>query len=245
MTDMDNTKSQQKDGSIRKHSPYLHTVDVVCVRYNRTDERLDVLLSTRSKEPFKGKVALPGLVVNGDQEDQTLADAVKRLMETKVKQPYLYLEQVGTDGNATRDPRCWSTSTFYLAILDEKTEYQPGQIFCPLEDLLGRVQLPFDHNEICAKVAERLYSKSLYSSLPLLLLGQTLTVKEAITVTEVVLNRSVLKSSMVKRLNKMVELGFLEPTEELRRGISKPHKIFKNLKPGEIYFFDRSFEGRG
>jgi len=242
----------------RNYSPYLHTIDVVVMRYaaGRQSGRIEVLLHQRENEPFKDAWALPGLVVNGDTPDPSIEAAVKRLMaSSKVAMEPIYIEQVGTEGNATRDPRCWSSTTFYFAIVASDTPVDKRQQFVPLDDLVAQQRpvgpgrqanpypLPFDHNRLCALVADRLVSKSLYTSLPLLFLGDSLTLTESVEVTASVLGRQVQKSSMRTRLLAMIEAGYLCETELKKpRAMGRPQYVIRNLKPGQVFFFDRCFE---
>lgn len=236
----------------RPRSPYLHTVDVVVLRYisgrdeSGKTQHLEVLLNKREREPFAGSWALPGLVVNGDQEDISITDAARRLMRSdKVGLEPLYLEQIGTEGNAVRDPRCWSSTTFYLAFVSADQQINAHQQFVKVNDVItGAFKLPFDHTFIVTQVMERLVSKTLYSSLPLLMLGSRLTLTEAVEVTSCVLGRDQQKSSMRVRLEAMVKAGFLQETGEKKQmGMGRPQVIIKNIKPTEIFYFDRCLEG--
>src|SRR5471032_1134443 len=104
-----------------RKSDYLHTVDLCVLFYCRDSQALQILLHKREADPFQGHWALPGVVVNGAVADLTLDDAVERLRASdKVNLPLAWIEQVGTVGDAFRDPRCWSSSTFYLAIVAEE-----------------------------------------------------------------------------------------------------------------------------
>lgn len=104
-------------------SAYLHTVDLCVLFYCRASGELKILLNQRDAEPFAGHWALPGVVVNGGVQDLSLQDAVERLRASdKVGLPLAWYEQVGTVGDAFRDPRCWSSSTYYLAIVADEVE---------------------------------------------------------------------------------------------------------------------------
>jgi len=152
-------------------------------------------------------------------------------------------EQVGTVGDAFRDPRCWSSSTYYLAIMADEAELGEHQAWFSLAGVAdGRIKLPFDHNSIVASVQERLFSKSLYSSLPLMFLGDEFSAPEATMIFSLVLGRPVLKTSIRQRLLKLTEAGFLRETGRKKNGEGgRPQATVTVLKPGEIYFFDRSF----
>lgn len=225
-------------------SAYLHTIDLCLLRYNREHCELEILLHQRDSEPFAGHWALPGIVVNGDVEDRSLNDAVERLRRSsKVDMPLAWLEQVGTVGDAFRDPRCWSSSTFYLGIVSDPVQPGPQQGFFALADVAsGAFKLPFDHNSLVAQTRERLFSKSLYSSLPLMFLGQEFSAPEAVSIFSLVLQRPVLKTSIRQRLLKMSEAGYLQETGRKKSGDGgRPQATVESLKPTELYLFDRCF----
>lgn len=223
---------------------YLHTIDLCVLRYCRTSQTLQILLNQREHEPYAGHWALPGIVVNGDVEDRTLDDALERLRRSiKVDMPLAWSEQVGTVGDAFRDPRCWSSSTYYLAIVSSSVEPGEGQRFVPLlEAASGAFKLPFDHNTLVAGSHERLLSKSMYSSLPLMFLGAEFSAPEAVNIFSLVLQRPVLKTSIRQRLLKMTEAGYLRESGRKKNGDEgRPQATMDNLKPQSLYLFDRSF----
>ncbi|MDY0831337.1 NUDIX hydrolase [Pseudomonas sp. SED1] len=225
-------------------STYLHTVDLCVLFYCRASGELKILLNQREAEPFAGHWALPGVVVNGGVQDLSLQDAVERLRASdKVGLALAWYEQVGTVGDAFRDPRCWSSSTYYLAIVADEVTLAGHQRWFSLDAVAaGAVKLPFDHNAIVAAVQERLFSKSLYSSLPLMFLGNEFSAPEATTIFSLVLARPVLKTSIRQRLLKLTEAGFLRETGRKKHGEGgRPQATVENLKPGAVYFFDRSF----
>ena len=225
-------------------SPYLHTVDLCVLCYSRACGELKLLLNKRDAEPFAGHWALPGVVVNGDVQDLSLQDAVERLRSSdKVGLDLVWNEQVGTVGDAFRDPRCWSSSTYYLGIVTEEVALGSHQAWYSLNAVAdGSIKLPFDHNSLVAAVQERLFSKSLYSSLPLMFLGREFSAPEATTIFSLVLARPVLKTSIRQRLLKLTEAGYLRETGRKKQGEGgRPQATVDMVKPGEIYFFDRSF----
>lgn len=223
---------------------YLHTIDVAVLFYCRKTQALQVLLHQRENEPYAGLWALPGLVLNGHTRDNTIDQGVQRLADSdKIGFALGYIEQIGTVGDEVRDPRCWSSSTFYMAILSEEVTLSERQKFVPLASVLSReTKLPFDHNELIDQVQERLYSKSLYTSLPLLFLGDEFSAPEATAIYSVVLGRPVIKTSIRQRLIKLTEEGFIQETGRKKSGEGiKAQATVENLKPGKIFYFDRSF----
>jgi ADP-ribose pyrophosphatase YjhB (NUDIX family) len=223
---------------------YLHTIDVAVLFYCRKTQALQILLHQRENEPYAGLWALPGLVLNGHTRDNTINHGVQRLADSdKIGFTLDYIEQVGTVGDEVRDPRCWSSSTFYMAILSKEVTLSKRQKFVPLASVLSReTKLPFDHNELIDQVQERLYSKSLYTSLPLLFLGDEFSAPEATAIYSVVLGRPVIKTSIRQRLIKLTEVDFIKETGRKKSGEGiKAQATVENLKPGKIFYFDRSF----
>src|SRR5262245_55718125 len=98
----------------------LSSVDVVIFAIR--EDGLHVLLVQRGAEddePFPGTWALPGGFVDVETDKSLLDCAARKLREkTGVASPYL--EQLGTWGSAWRDPRGWSTTCAYFALLPAK-----------------------------------------------------------------------------------------------------------------------------
>src|SRR5262245_25547463 len=95
----------------------LTTVDLVI--FSVRDDELTVLLVQRPSqpgEPFPSKWALPGGFIDTNRDSDLEACARRKLMEkTGVEAPYL--EQLGSFGSARRDPRGWSVTNVYLALM--------------------------------------------------------------------------------------------------------------------------------
>ena len=105
----------------------LASVDIVALRL-APDAQLQVLLHRREREPHAGQWALPGVIVNGRTPDTSLQGAAERALREKALVLPRHLEQVGTEGNAFRDPRGWSLSTYYLALLDPQQQVEGEQL---------------------------------------------------------------------------------------------------------------------
>jgi 8-oxo-dGTP diphosphatase len=76
-----------------------------------------VLLIKRKHDPFAGCWALPGGFV--DEGERLITAAARELEEeTSVKADQALLQQVGTFGDPGRDPRGWTVSVVYAAVVD-------------------------------------------------------------------------------------------------------------------------------
>src|SRR6187402_1606131 len=140
----------------------LVTVDVII--FTVGGDGLQVLLVQRPQqpeEPFPGRWALPGGFVDVEQ-DRTLVACARRKLREKTGVATPYLEQLGSWGGATRDPRGWSATHAYFALIQapavkETAETTPQQ-WEPVEQALQR-KLAFDHGEILSAAVQRLRSR--------------------------------------------------------------------------------------
>ncbi len=181
------------------------TVDVVllCLR----DSALHVALWKRDHPPFPGSLALPGGYIHPEEDADTL-DAATRMLRDKTGVTSPYLEQLGTFSGNARDPRGWSISVVYYALIPAglltPTHGLQAQ---PVERLKG---LPFDHKEIIRAAVDRVRNKSNYSSLPVHLCGEPFTLPQLQAVYEAILGEPINKVSFRR---KMDELDMLEPID--------------------------------
>ncbi|KAL6759895.1 ADP-ribose pyrophosphatase [Haematococcus lacustris] len=92
------------------------TTDCVIVAQPSPDRAAQLLLIRRKGEPYKGKWALPGGFVN-EHEDLDTAAGRELQEETSVDPAQVTLTQVGTFGTPGRDPRGWTVTVAYAALV--------------------------------------------------------------------------------------------------------------------------------
>jgi len=80
------------------------------------NKHFSVLLVKREDYPFKDKWCLPGGFV---AIDETLDEAAMRILQRETNVHDIYIEQLYTFSNVTRDPRMRIISTSYLALIDK------------------------------------------------------------------------------------------------------------------------------
>jgi 8-oxo-dGTP diphosphatase len=135
------------------------TVDIVTVALRAG--RPQVLLVRRRNPPFVGCWAIPGGFV--DPCEPLEAAARRELREETGAQPR-HLEQLHTFGDPGRDPRGWTISVAYLALVDKEEPLRAGSDAGEVGwfDLHDPPPLAFDHAGILAcavrRLAERGYS---------------------------------------------------------------------------------------
>lgn len=186
------------------------------------DERLCLLLTRRKKPPFEGVFALPGGFVHVE-EDADVEMAAKRVIRSKIGIDAPYLEQLFTFSGAARDPRGWSLSVAYYALIPATVlPNQNGDVKAfPVEEL---PPLPFDHSQIVAKAVERLRGKATYSSLPAFLLPAEFTMNELHRMYEQTIGAKLDKASF---RHKILDQGIIEPMpERFRVGAHRPAQLY-------------------
>jgi 8-oxo-dGTP diphosphatase len=228
--------------------PYT-TVDVLI--FTVIDDALKVLLVQRpsdTDEPHPGAWALPGGFVDVARDVDLEACARRKLREkTGVASPYL--EQLGSWGSATRDPRGWSATHAYFALMPiEGATLAKGANaadvawFTVDASLLAKKKLAFDHAQILRTGVERLRSKVEYTSLPAYLLPEPFTLPQLQRTYEIVLGRPVDKSGFRTR---MMAADFLTEVGVVESDSNRPPMGYR-LKDRETpVFFPRTFSPRG
>jgi len=228
----------------------IHEFDIPLTSVDMTiftieDDLLKVLLVKRAQFPAKGEWALPGGFINLKSDD-TLNDTVSRKLKEKTGVEISHLEQVASYGSAVRDPRGWSVTIAYMALIlnenitlisDESSE---EVVWLPVEDIQKDYQLAFDHNVILADSYQRLKSKVQYTSLPINLLPQTFTLSELQKTFELILGYNIEKKSFRRRL---LAAEIIVETGEMRIGSNRPAKLYCAKPSSKEHFFQRSIEG--
>jgi 8-oxo-dGTP diphosphatase len=224
------------------------TVDVII--FTVRDDALQVLLVQRPDdpvEPFPCHWALPGGFVDVDLDRDLNACAQRKLLEkTGVASPYL--EQLGSWGSASRDPRGWSATHAYFALIPAtdlsltKGANAADVAWFKVDDLLIEPKLAFDHSTILSAAVNRLRSKVEYTSLPAFLLSEPFTLPQLQKAYEVVLGRAIDKSGFRTR---MLAADFLQEVGLVQSDSNRPPMGYRLKNHSSPAFFPRTFSPRG
>lgn len=213
-------------------------VDVVNFCFH--ENALKVVLWKRNKEPFIGELALPGLTMNANVEGDIIQDALDRVFNERLKVKPVFLDQVYSVSNKKRDERGASLSVVYMSIsiLGEKLDSSLEAVsYVDIES--GKVELPFDHNEIITIAKERLVGKSTYSSLPILLLSQnSFTISELTSAYRASVWDGVQEITVRKRVEFLQRQGDIQLIGEQTGGKGRRKMIYSHN--GTVHKFDRS-----
>lgn len=222
----------------------LSSVDMAI--FTLREDALAVLLVRRAQFPKKGRWALPGGFIDV-QHDKDLDHTAQRKLYEKTGIKTAYLEQVVTRGDKRRDPRGWSLSVAYNALIDSSqiqlsvNEASEAAAWVPVEEALKDYKLAFDHDEILQQCLERLRAKVQYTSLPIHLLPGDFTLSELQQVFEIVLDKSVEKKAFRRRI---LDAQILEETGAARITGKRPAKLYRVATAHRAHFFPRAISGK-
>ena len=193
------------------------------------DMQLKVLLVRRARAP-RGW-ALPGGVLNPESDASLDHTALRELArKTDVKLPHL--EQVHTFSGPQRDPRGWSASTLYYALLpgDQVPAVAASRTeaieWCDPEQPGHR--LVFDHARMLPVALATLRDKVERGALPLHLLPAHFTLTELQRACEAILGRKLDKGAFRRQIKGSPALQ--KVAGKFQRGPQRPAQIYRAVK---------------
>jgi ADP-ribose pyrophosphatase YjhB (NUDIX family) len=204
----------------------LVTVDIAL--FTVVDWELHVLIIKRENDPAPDAWALPGGVLRPDL-DGSLDDTARRVLQSKVGVDVRHLEQVTTVSGPDRDPRGWSISTLYYALLPE--EQVPAEAGLSVTAVDWRSpssldkRLAFDHGFLLRQALLMLRERVQQGALPLHLLPDKFTLTDVQRACEAVLGRPLDKGAF-RRLIKDEPALLLLPGEFFR-GPQRPAQLYQ------------------
>jgi ADP-ribose pyrophosphatase YjhB (NUDIX family) len=188
------------------------------------DDRLQVLLWERAREPFLGRWALPGGWL---ERGETLEESIRRHLAAKVDvRDVSHLEQLETCSEPDRYPGRWVIATAYLGLVPahvdprvpEDTAWHPVDEFPPMA---------FDHAAIALAGRERLRGKLSYTNVGFALAPPAFTISELRSLYRAALGHAVSATNLQRVL---LRRRLLEPTGETRepgRSGGRPAAVFR------------------
>ncbi|OQW94947.1 MAG: hypothetical protein BWK79_04110 [Beggiatoa sp. IS2] len=236
------TQSISPSNELNDYPKPMVMVDIVI--FTVAEERLKVLLIKRGFPPFQGEYALPGGMLRIGIDDSLEAAAIRELIEeTGVKNQYL--EQLYTYGNPYRDPRGWTVSVAYFALVStSEVHLKPGTdaVEANWHSIQGdrvAVKLAFDHDEILRAGIKRLRSKLDYTDIAVHLLPKEFTLSELQKIYEIIMQEKLNKSSFRLRVNRAEIVEAIK--DKMRTGSNRPAQLYRFVQQQENrMFFPRS-----
>jgi ADP-ribose pyrophosphatase YjhB (NUDIX family) len=179
----------------------LFTVDSVL--FTVVDSVLMVLMVKRTNEPFGGRWGLPGGFVDVDKDDNTDMTARRKLTEKTGLSPG-YLEQLQVFSGINRDPRGFSvTSAYYALVAHQSVKSHIETVEQAQWISLGKLAsmaVAFDHKHIIDVAHKRLQQKALYSMVPIYCCPEQFTVGQLKGVIETIIEKELQRKSLMRRI---------------------------------------------
>ena len=201
------------------------SVDNVIFGFDGTD--LKVLLIRRKHEPFAGYWALPGDIV---QPDQDLDEGALHVLEQLTGIQNVYLEQVHTFGKVDRHPRGRVITVAYFSLIKiDDVQIRPSSFADKVEwkEIRSLETLAFDHMEIVNTCLRRLRRKVRYRPIGFELLPEKFTLTELQKLYESILEKELDKRNFRK---KILSMNILKDHSEMQKGVAH--------RPAKLYSFD-------
>lgn len=219
----------------------LFSVDPVIFTFHQGE--LSVLLVRRYFDPYKDYWGLPGGRV--DQKACADLDAALALkLESKTGLKKLFFEQLGTYGAEEMDPRGWSVTTAYLALVNESDVSVDGilgedYIWAPVLSL-DSYKLAFWHERIIKDAYTRLRDKSLYTDLPVNFMPELFTYPMLKEAYEKILDIEISRQRFAKRMD---SADIFEDSGLKEKGRNRPSPLYRKKDRGGAYIFPGIIKG--
>ena len=201
------------------------------------EDRWQVLLVRRDEPAFGNKLALPGVLVRGDE---TFDRAARRAVQTKagLDARDWFLEQLGTFGDPGRDTRGRVVSVAHVALVgSDDVELAAGSgiqsiDWVPVRGLPAET-LAFDHADMLRVAINRIQAKLRYSWVAFQLLPDVFTLSELRAVYSAILDPSL---ERLNTSNFRKAFSTLFATKTLV-SVGQRASVGKVGRPGELYRF--------
>ncbi|HFD12017.1 MAG TPA: NUDIX domain-containing protein, partial [Crenotrichaceae bacterium] len=192
------------------------------------NQALQVLLIRRNQPPYHRQWALPGGFVRIDEEIEATA---YRVLNEKTPLKQVYLEQLYTFGEPSRDPRERVISIAYLAIIPAHQLLEDRKQWHQADNLPA---LAFDHHKIITLARTRLRSKLQYSTIAFRFLAGRFTLTEVQQVNEAILGEPLEKRNFRKQLLKR---NILSKTGVMSQGgAHRPAQLYSLVDDKLVYW---------
>ncbi|USH04357.1 NUDIX hydrolase [Grimontia kaedaensis] len=227
------------NGNQNSHTNPQFTVDSVL--FTVADGTLKVLLVKRANQPFEGLWGLPGGFIDQDLDLNT-DDTAKRKLKEKTSVEPQYLEQLQVFSGDKRDPRGYSITLVYYALV---TEQKVSTHISTVDDVawfdvnaLAEITLAFDHFALIQTARQRLQQKALYSMVPVYCMPERFTIGQLKSVIETIIEKPIQRKSLIRRIEAS---EMFEGIEEKVRSGGRLAQLYKVKSGVDIAHFERNF----
>lgn len=192
-------------------------VGIDCIIFGFNEGEISLLLLKRNFQPAMGEWSLMGGFV---QENESADDAAKRVLHELTGLEDVYMEQVATFGEISRDPGERVISIAYYALVntndyDHNLVKQHNAFWVNIKDV---PPLVFDHNEMVERARKRMQARAATRPIGFNLLPKLFTLSQLQSLFEAIYGEELDKRNFRKRV---AEMDFIEKTDEIDKVSSK------------------------
>ncbi|WP_028022911.1 NUDIX hydrolase [Enterovibrio calviensis] len=224
---------------INEYKNPLFTVDSVL--FTVTEGALKVLMVRRAQAPCEGCWGLPGGFVDIENDMTTDVTARRKLKEKTSVEPR-YLEQLRVFSGSDRDPRGFSVTLVYFALV---TEQDVSSHIASVDDVqwvdvkvLPSLDIAFDHKTIIEHAQKRLQQKALYSMIPVYCLPSQFTIGQLKSVIETILEKPIQRKSLIRRIEAS---DMFEGAEQKVKSGGRLAQLYSVKEGVDLVNFERNF----
>lgn len=214
------------------------TVDSVLFTVH--DGSLKVLMVKRAEPPFRGDWGLPGGFIDIRVDADTDMTARRKLL-TKTGLRPRYLEQLQVISGADRDPRGFSVTLAYYALVAHQAVESKIATVARASWLnvseLPKLAIAFDHQHIIELARQRLQQKTLYSMIPVFCLPEKFSIAQFISVIEAIIEKPIQRKSLMRRIEAS---NMFEISEETVSSGGRSAHLYSLRKGADIINFERN-----
>lgn len=188
-----------------------------CIIFGFNEGELNLLLLKRNFEPAMGEWSLMGGFV---QEEESVDDAAKRVLNELTGLSNVYMEQVGSFGEIGRDPGERVISVAYYALInineyDKELVQQHNAFWVNINDL---PELIFDHPQMVKQARMLMQQKASIEPIGFNLLPKLFTLSQLQSLYEAIYGEAIDKRNFRKRI---AEMDYIEKTDMIDKTGSK------------------------
>jgi 8-oxo-dGTP diphosphatase len=192
-------------------------VAIDCIIFGFNEGELSLLLLKRNFEPAMGEWSLMGGFV---QDGESVDDGAKRVLNELTGLDNVYMEQVGTFGEISRDPGERVISIAYYALInineyDRELVQQHNAFWVNINDL---PDLIFDHPQMVEQARKLMQQKASTEPIGFNLLPKLFTLSQLQSLYEAIYGEAIDKRNFRKRI---AEMDYIEKTDKIDKTGSK------------------------
>ncbi|MCB0731862.1 MAG: NUDIX hydrolase [Ignavibacteriae bacterium] len=195
----------------------IKNLSVDCVVFGFENNKLEVLLVKRKRNPSKDSWALPGGFI---KKSETLDEAAVRILEETSNVKNIYLEQVHTFSKIDRFPLRRVISVAYFALVDPEKHYiKPGVDTTDVKwfSVNEPINFPFDHYDIFQRALKQLRQRVRSKPIGFELLPKKFSLTQLQNLYECILGEPLDKRNFRKRI---LSYNMLIPLNDYQKDVA-------------------------